>query len=134
MKILILIARILLGLMFVVFGLNPFLNFIPAVLPPGPGGVFLGVLISSHYVYMVGLFQLIPGILLLINRFVPLALVLLAPMIVNIVTYHLTMEPSQAQLAILAVILWLLLVWRFRPYLAPLFIQKAETEPRARRA
>jgi uncharacterized membrane protein YphA (DoxX/SURF4 family) len=125
MKIVTIIARILLGLMFVIFGLNPFLNFIPAVLPPGPAGVFLGVLISSHYVYLVGAFQVIPGVLLLINRFVPLALILLAPMIANIVTYHLTMFPSGAQLAILAVILWLFLVWRFRAYLTPLFVQKA---------
>src|SRR6266436_6465274 len=86
MKIAALIARLLLGLIFVVFGLNPFLRFIPATLPPGLAGDFLNVLIQSHYVLFIGAVQVAGGALLLLNRYVPLALTLLGPVIVNILT------------------------------------------------
>jgi putative oxidoreductase len=125
MKAITIVARILLGLMFVVFGLNGFLNFIPSPPLTGPAGTFLGVLISSHYLFLVCGVQLIAGVLLLINQFVPLALALLAPVLANIWAYHLTMQPSGAQLAILATILWILLTWRFRDYFAALFVQRA---------
>jgi len=78
MKIAATIARLLLGLMFLVFGLNDFLLFIPVgQLPPGPAGQFLGLLLSTHFVYGVGLVMVVSGALLLVNRFVPLALTLL---------------------------------------------------------
>lgn len=77
MKIASLIMRVLLGLMFFVFGLNPFLNFLPAVLPSGLAGQFLNVLIQSHYVLFFGAVQVVGGGLLLVNRYVPLALTLL---------------------------------------------------------
>lgn len=124
MRIVTLVARILLGLMFVVFGLNGFLNFIPATPPSGVAGSFLGALISSHYLYLVCAVQLIAGVLLLIDRFVPLALVLLASVIANIIAYHVTMQPSGAQLAVLATLLWIVLAWRFRACFAPLFVRK----------
>jgi uncharacterized membrane protein YphA (DoxX/SURF4 family) len=88
MKIATLIARILLGLVFFVFGLNPFLHFLPAIMPPGVAGQFLSLLIETHYVYFVGAVQLVGGALLLANRYVPLALTLLGPVIVNILLYH----------------------------------------------
>ena len=84
MKIVTLIARILLGLVFLVFGLNGFLNFLntgPA--PTGLAGQFLGALILSHYYWVVAALQIAGGALLLVNRFVPLALVLLGPVIVK---------------------------------------------------
>jgi putative oxidoreductase len=93
-----LIARILLGLMFLVFGLNLFLNFLPAVFPSGLAGQFLTVLIQSHYVLFIGAIQVASGVLLLVNRYVPLALTMLGPVIVNILLYHLLMargRPSQ---------------------------------------
>jgi len=124
MKIVVVIARIVLGLMFVFFGLNGFLNFLPAPPLQGVAGTFIGALISSHYVYLVCAIQLIAGVLLLANQFVPLALALLAPVIANIITYHLTMQSSNAQLAILATVLWMILAWRFRAYFAPLFVRK----------
>src|SRR5260370_8385150 len=89
MKIAALIARILVGLVFTVFGLNGFLGFIPAPpLPPGPAGQFLGALFASHYVYLVSGVQLVSGVLLLVNRYVPLAIVLLRPLLLNIPSYH----------------------------------------------
>jgi putative oxidoreductase len=125
MKIVAVIARILLGLIFVVFGLNGFLNFIPAPPMAGVSGAFIGALVTSHYLYLVCGVQLVAGVLLLINRFVPLALALLAPIIANILAYHLTMQLAGMPLALFTTILWMLLMWRFRAYFAPLFVQKA---------
>jgi putative oxidoreductase len=125
MKIVVVIARVLLGLMFVFFGLNGFLNFLPAPPLTGVPGAFLGALITSHYVYLVCAFQVLAGLFLLVNQFLPLGLALLAPVIVNIVTYHLTMQRSGAQLAILAAILWVFLAWKFRAYFAPLATRNA---------
>ena len=78
MKIAVLIARILLGLLFAVFGLNGFLHFIPMKPPTGLAGQYMGALFVSHYLVVVFLLQLIGGVLLLLNRFVPLALLLLS--------------------------------------------------------
>jgi putative oxidoreductase len=85
MKVTTVIARFLLGIIFLVFGLNGFLHFIPASPPPsGTAGQFVGALLVSNYLVVVFLFQLISAVLLLINRYVPLALTLLAPIIANI--------------------------------------------------
>src|ERR1700751_3449461 len=99
MKIAVLIARILLGLLFLVFGLNGFLHFIPMPPPTGLAGQFMGALFVSHFLVVLFLLQLIPAILLLLNRFVPLALVLLGPVVVNIVLFHAFMAPSGLPLA-----------------------------------
>src|SRR5450631_3169451 len=108
MKIASTIARYLLGLIFFVFGLNGFLHFIPSPPPPGIAGQFVGALFVSHFLVVVFLFQLIPAILLLVNRYVPLALVLLGPVVVNIVLFHAFMAPSGLPLALVVVALWLL--------------------------
>src|ERR1700682_6284266 len=100
MKITALIARFLLGIIFLVFGLNGFLHFIPASPPSGTAGQFVGALFVSHYLIVVFLFQLISAVLLLINRYVPLALTLLAPVIVNILLFHVLMAPSGLLLAL----------------------------------
>jgi putative oxidoreductase len=88
-------ARILLGLTFLVFGLNGFLQFIKQPPPTGVALQFLGALISSHEIAVVMLIRVIGGVLLLANRFVPLALVLLAPIVVNIVLFHAFMAPQR---------------------------------------
>ena len=100
MNIAALITRILLGLVFFVFGLNGFLNFMPGSLPPGPAGQFLNLLAQSHYGLFVSALQVAGGALLLANRYVPLALVLLGPVIVNIFFYHLLMDRSGLIVAI----------------------------------
>ena len=84
MKIVATIARYLLGLIFLVFGLNHYLNFIPMPMPTGVTGQFFGVLVQTHYLYVVAFLEIIPAILLLANRYIPLALTVLAPVIVNI--------------------------------------------------
>jgi putative oxidoreductase len=126
MKIVVLIARILLGLIFFVAGLNGFLNFIPSSPIPGQAGAFIGVLISSHYVLFVSGVQVIAGALLLINQFVPLALALLAPLLANILVFHLTMQPSGIGPALFCTILWIFLASRLRSYFEPLLVRKAE--------
>src|SRR5213075_3043351 len=95
MKIVFLIARLLLGLVFLVFGLNGFLNFLSmGPMPTGLAGQFIGALFLSHYYWVVAALQIAGGLLLLANRFVPLALVLLGPVIVNIILYHLFLNPA----------------------------------------
>ncbi len=108
MKIASLIARYLLGLLFLVFGLNGFLHFIP--MPPMPGlpGQFMGALFESHYSVAIFAVQLFGAILLLINRYVPLALALLAPVIVNIIVFHVTMQPAGLPPGLVVTILWIL--------------------------
>jgi len=128
MKIVVIIARVLLGLMFVVFGLNPFLKFLP--MPPleGVWGQFLGALVVSHYVWIVGATQVASGALLLIGRYVPLAIALSGPVIVNIIAYHVTMQHSGAPLAILATICWMILFWWYRASFAPLWVAKPSVQ------
>src|SRR5207244_1770772 len=122
MKIVTLIARLLLGLIFVVFGLNGFLNFLSmGPMPTGLAGQFIGALLQSHYYFVVAALQVVGGLLLLVNRFVPLALVLLGPVIVNIILYHLFLNPAAAQLAVVVKILWIFLFYRLRQYFFVIF-------------
>jgi putative oxidoreductase len=120
-----LIARYLMGLIFVVFGANGFLHFIPMPPPPGVAGQFMGALFVSHVLVVVFLLQLVGGILLLVGRYVPLALVLLGPVIVNIVLFHAFMAPSGLPLAAVVVILWGLTAWSVRSAFAGIFESKA---------
>ncbi|HYX30143.1 MAG TPA: hypothetical protein VE863_16495 [Pyrinomonadaceae bacterium] len=125
MKIVILIARLLLGLVFVVFGLNGFLNFLSmGPMPTGLAGQFIGALFVSHYYWVVAALQIIGGLLLLVNRFVPLALVLLGPVIVNILLYHLFLNISGVGLAIVVTILWFIVFYGHGQYFSGLFVQR----------
>ena len=94
MKIAVLIARILLGLVLVFFGLNAFFNFLHAPMPPGLAGQFTGALFASHFYVVPFGFQILGGLLMLVGRYVSLGLVILAPILVNILTFHLTMAPG----------------------------------------
>ena len=124
MKIVILIARLLLGLICVVFGLNGFLNFLSmGPMPTGLAGQFVGALILSHYFWAVAALQIIGGVLLLVNRFVPLGLVLLGPVIVNILLYHVFLNPAGIGLAIVVAILWLIVFYGHRQYFSGIFVQ-----------
>jgi putative oxidoreductase len=108
------IARILLGLLFLVFGLNGFLHFIPMPPPTGLAGQYMGVLFVSHYLTPVFILEVAGGALLLANRFVPAALVLLGPVLVNIVIFHSLMAPEGLPLALVATALWAAIFWRAR--------------------
>jgi hypothetical protein len=128
MKIVVVIARSLLGLMFLVFGLNMFLNFIPAPPPPpGVAGQFSQLLLTTHYMYAVGAVMGVSGILLLFNRYVPLGLTLLGPVLVNILLFHILMMPSTIWMGLFATVLWLLVAYRVRAEFAPLFRPRTDS-------
>lgn len=121
MKIATIIARSLLGIIFVVFGSNMFLNFIP--LPPqpeGPARDFMTALFVSHHLYLVGALQVAGGVLLLTGRWAPLGLTLLGPVIVNILAFHVLMAPAGLPMASVVSALALFLVWRYRENFAGL--------------
>ena len=126
MKILTLIARLLLGLIFVVFGLNGFLNFLNmGPMPTGLAGQFMGALMQSHYYWVIAGLQVVGGVLLLVNRYVPLALVLLGPIIVNILLYHFFLNIAGVPLAIVTTILWFIVFYAHRQYFSGIFTQRA---------
>jgi uncharacterized membrane protein YphA (DoxX/SURF4 family) len=125
MKIAVLIARILLGLVFVVFGLNKFLQFIPTgPLPGGLAGQFVGALFQSHFLWVVAVIEIVGGILLLTNQYVPLALTLLGPIVVNIVLYHLFLFPGGLPIALILAVVWFVVFWGVRSAFAGIFQQR----------
>ncbi len=126
MKITANIARILLGLLFLTFGLNGFLHFIPMPPPSGLAGQYLGALFVSHYLVAVFLLQAIAGALLLANRFISVALVLLGPIIVNILLFHSLMAPEGLPTALVAAALWLTVFFRARRSFSGIFAPRLE--------
>lgn len=122
MKIITLIARLLLGLIFVVFGLNGFLHFIPQ--PPPPPGLaqdFFAVMFKSHYMVLPFALQIAGGALLLLNRFVPLALVLLGPVVVNILLFHVLLAPAGIGPGLVTAILWSVVFFQVRAAFGGIF-------------
>ena len=122
MKYVIIVVRVLLGLMFAVFGSNAFLHFIPMPPMEGQAGAFIGALVSSGYIYAIAGLQVVEGLLLLIgNRFVPLGLTLLGPVIVNIVLYHMFLDHMANPIAIVVSIFALFLLWVYRDKFPAIF-------------
>jgi len=121
MKTAMLIARMLLGLIFVVFGLNGFLQFLSMPPPPQPALAFFGALAATGYMIPLLFASQIVGGALLLLVMVPLALVILAPVIVNIVAFHLFLAPGGLPLAVVVVALASFLAWAHRDAYAPLF-------------
>ena len=126
MKIAVTIARILLGLLFTVFGLNGFLHFIPMQPPTGLAGQYMGALFLSHYLVPIFLLQLTGGLLLLVNRFVPLGLLLLGPVLVNILLFHACLAPAGLPMALFATLLWFVVFAGVRQAFAGVFVQRVE--------
>lgn len=117
-----LVVRVLMGLMFTVFGLNGFLNFIPQPKEPMPAAViaFTTALVDANIMKVVFCTQLLVGILLLLNRFVPLALALIAPIIVGILTFHISLALSSIMPGIVVLALELYLAWSYRDAFRPM--------------
>src|SRR5579863_4104803 len=115
------IARYLAGVIFLVFGLNGFLHFIPLPPPGGIAGQFMGALYASHYLMVIFAFQVIAAVLLLVNRYVPLAVAVLAPVLVNILVFHALMAPSGLPLALFVAVLWAAIFIDVRPAFSGLF-------------
>jgi uncharacterized membrane protein YphA (DoxX/SURF4 family) len=122
------IARILLGLLFLVFGLNGFLQFLKMPPPTGAAAQFFGALFVSHEIVVIMAIQVIVGVLLLVNRFVPFALLLLGPVIVNIVLFHVFMNPSGLPPAMIASILWILTALGVPGFFAFVFSQRPQLQ------
>ena len=121
------VARLLMGIPLFVFGLNGFFNFIPQ--PPTPlpeaAAAFTGALMKSGYMMqLIGTTQLIVGMLLLLNRFVPLALALFAPFIVNSIAFHTFLEHSGLPMAAVFLILEVYLAWSYRNAYRPMLAMK----------
>lgn len=117
------LVRILMGLPLLVFGLNGFLNFIPPPASPLPAGAaaFLGTLAKTGYMLqLIGATQLIVGAMLVSNRFVPLALVLFAPFMVNSIAFHVFLLPSGLPMAAVFLVFELYLAWVYRAAYRPL--------------
>jgi uncharacterized membrane protein YphA (DoxX/SURF4 family) len=125
MRIAALIARYLLAVMFLVFGFNGFFHFIPMPMPTGVAGQFMGALFASHMYIVTFAVQIVSGFLFLIGRYVPLALVLIGPVLVNILSYHLFLDPSGIGPGLFATILWLLVFSSVRGNFTGVFAAKA---------
>lgn len=121
MKIASQIARILLGVIFTVFGLNGFFHFIPMPPPTGLALQYFTVLSISKYMVPVFLLQILGGVLLLANRYVPLALVLLGPVLFNILLFHSLMAPEGLPLAVITLVLWVITFLSVRSAFAGIF-------------
>lgn len=114
-------ARILLGLIFFVFGLNGFLHFLPQPPMSGPPADFMGALAATGYMFpLLKGTEVVSGVLLLSGRFVPLALALLAPVIVNIVAFHAFLAPSGIALPLVILALEVFLAWSHRSVFQPM--------------
>ena len=124
MKYAFVMARVLLGLVFTVFGLNAFLHFLPNPPVPGLAGQFMGALLGSHYYVIAFGTELTGGVLLLSNLYVPLALTLLGPVIVNILSFHMFLDSENMAPAIVVTVLWFLVFWQVRSSFAGLFVAK----------
>ena len=129
MKIAATIARYLLGIMFFVFGLNGLLHFLKQPPPTGLALTYFTAMAGSHIMSVVYLLQIIGGLLLLAGRFVPIALVLLGPVIANILLYHLTMDLKGIPPGLVALILWGIVFYSVRSAFAGVFA--AQVDPQA---
>lgn len=122
------VARILMGAPLLVFGMNLFLNFIPQPETPIPekAAAFAGALAATGYMMpLIGITQLLVGAFLVTNRFVPLALVLFAPFIVNSIAFHVILAPSGLVPAGVFLALELYLAWVYRAAYRPLLTARA---------
>ena len=114
MKYAILIVRILMGLIFLVFGANKILHFMPVSLPPGDPTQFITIMAIHKWLSVVALIEIIGGLLLLVGRYVPLALTLLGPVVVNIFLFHALLVPSGLPMGIGLVVMELFLLFAYR--------------------
>ena len=114
MKIATIISRSLLGLVFLTFGANKFLNFLPAPPVTGMAAQFMGAMFATHYIWVVAASEVVGGLLLLTGRYAPLGLTLVGPVVVNILAFHTFIAPSGLPVALVVSALALFLLWSYR--------------------
>lgn len=131
MKYVVLVCRLLLGLGFAFFGANHILNFWKMQPAPGDAGTFGMLLFTHHYFVFVGVVQLVGGLLLLVGRFVPLALALLGPVLVNILAFAFLLAGGGANAVpgIVFTVLWFVVFFAYIRNFLPLFMAEAKPEP-----
>ena len=126
MKVAVLIARVLMGLAFVFAGVMKFMPMQPGQIPPGDAGSMMGLMMAHRWLMFYGLVEAVSGLLLLSGRFVPLALTLLAGLIVNITLFNATLMPALIPAALVLGVLEIFLVWAYRESFAGIFDAKAQ--------
>jgi putative oxidoreductase len=119
--------RILLGVIFLFAGLNHIFNFAPGPMPSGAAGQFLTIMMAVKYFYVVGICEAVPGLLLILNRFVPLALLILAAVIVNIDFVNISMAHIGIPMGALVTLLWLYVAYRYRSAFSGVVKSRVET-------
>ncbi len=122
MKIVTIVSRILLGVVFLIFGANGFFHFIPQ--PPMPDSLatrFSTAMMQSHYFLVVSAVEVVSALLFLFNRYVPLGLTLIGPVVVNILLFHIFLLPSGLAIAALVAVLWFIVFYAHRAAFAPIF-------------
>lgn len=126
MRIAALVARVLLGLIFLVFGLNGFIGFIhQPPPPPGPAGQYLGSIVQSHLFQVASAVEVVTALMLLSGFYIPLALVLLGPILANILLFHILMAPAGLPPGLVCFLLWLVVFWSVRRSFAGVFAARA---------
>ena len=124
MKVMILIARILMGLLFTVVGFMKVVPMGPMQIPPGDAGAMVSLMMAHKWLVFYGLVEGVSGLLLLSGRFVPLALTLLAGMITNITLFNATLKPKAVPMALVVGVLEIFLVYAYRASFAGIFAAK----------
>jgi uncharacterized membrane protein YphA (DoxX/SURF4 family) len=120
------VARIFMGAVFLLFGLNAFLQFAPMPPPPPAAGAFIGALIATGYLFpLIKVTEIVVAVLLLSGRFVPLALTVIAPILVNIVAFHVAFAPAGLAIPLVLLAAEIYLAWSYRDVFAPLLRAKA---------
>ena len=121
------VARVLMGLIFLLMGLNGFFFFLPqpATLPAGVVALSTAFMQSGYLFQLIMGTQVVVGVLLLSNRFVPLALAVIAPVIVNIISYHIFLWPASIGLPLLVLALEIYLAWAYRAAFRPMLAMRA---------
>ncbi|MEM8963498.1 MAG: DoxX family membrane protein [Acidobacteriota bacterium] len=126
MKIAVLGARLVLGVNFVVFGINPWLQFLPLPELNEPATAFFSFMATSYLLTFVKITEVVGGLLLLTGRFVPLALTILAPIALNILFFHIFLDTTGLFVAIFIVVLELFLAWAYRDSFAGVLSMNAK--------
>ncbi|MGH9595597.1 MAG: DoxX family protein [Edaphobacter sp.] len=126
MKIAVMVVRILLGLAFFVFGLNNLHPFMPMQMPSGDAGTLSTIMFAHGWITFYGVLYVIAGILLIVGRYVPVGLVILGPFLVNILVFHITLNPSGIGPGLVCTVLELFLIYAYWPAFRGIFTSKME--------
>jgi hypothetical protein len=130
MKLVVFGARLIMGLIFLIFGMNKIVTFWHMPMPTGDAGALMVLMFTHHWLVFYGFIEAASGLMLLLGRYVPLALTLLAGVGINILLFHITLEPGAIPLPLFLAVLELVLVYAYRDSFAGIFASKPEASLR----